>query len=281
MTSGTSTVGLQVKLAPATWTRGSAAALNGAVGLWFAVTVIGQLVFAAYIALLYGGAAVRGDFKGWNAVMTHGHVAGETVGNATTGIHLLFAALIMLGGALQLVPWIRSHAPRFHRWNGRVYLSGAVIAAVSGLYMLWFRGTVGDLAQHLGTTLNAILIVLFAGLALRGALRREFAAHRRWALRLFLAVSGVWFFRVGLMFWLAVNGGPAGFDMNTFTGPFLSFLAFGQYLVPLAVLELYLRVRTHGGAVAQAGMSAALLVLTMATAVGVGVATMGMWLPRM
>lgn len=281
MTSGTSTVGLQVKLAPATWTRGSAAALNGAVGLWFAVTVIGQLVFAAYIALLYGGAAVRGDFKGWNAVMTHGHVAGETVGNATTGIHLLFAALIMLGGALQLVPQIRSHAPRFHRWNGRVYLAGAVIAAVSGLYMLWFRGTVGDLSQHLGTSLNAVLVVVFAGLTLRGALRREFAAHRRWALRLFLAVSGVWFFRIGLMFWLAVNGGPAGFDMKTFTGPFLSFLAFGQYLVPLAVLELYLLVRAYGGAVAQSGMAAALLVLAMATAVGVGVATMGMWLPRM
>ena len=260
---------------------GAATALSAAATFWFAATVIGQLVFAAYIVVLYGGHGLHGNFQGWNAVMSHGHVPGDGVGNLATGIHLLLAAVIMLGGALQLLPQLRRIAPRVHRWNGRVYLAGAVLAALSGIYMLWWRGAVGDVVQHIGTSLNAVLVLLFGGLALRRALQRDIAAHPRWALRLFLAVSGVWFFRVGLMFWLAVNGGPAGFDPTTFTGPALSLLAFAQYLLPLAVLEGYLRSRDGGSAVARWTMAALLSLLTVAMVAGIAVASMGMWLPRM
>lgn len=263
---------------PTPW---SAAALAAAARFWFIATVIGQLMFAAYIVALYGGAAARGDFEAWNAVMSHGHVPGDGAGNVATGVHVLLAAILMLGGALQLVPQVRHRAPRLHRWNGRIYLAGAVLAALSGLYMLWWRGAVGDTAQHLGISLNAVLVLVFAGLALKNVLRGDIAAHRRWALRLFLAVSGVWFFRVGLMFWLAVNGGPAGFDPDTFTGPALSFLAFAQYLLPLAVLEAYLRCRDGGGAAARWTVAALLALASLAMGAGIAVASMGMWLPRM
>lgn len=256
-------------------------ALTWAVNCWFAVTVIGQLIFVVYVVAVYGGAVLRGDLKGWNAVMPHGYVPGETMGNLSIGMHLLLAAIIMVGGALQLVPNIRSRAPRFHHWNGRMYLTGAVFAAASGLYMMWTRGTVGNVVQHAGTSLNALLIFAFAYLALVRAIGRDIAAHRRWALRLFLCVGGVWFFRVGLMFWIAVNGGPAGFDPKTFTGPFLSFLAFAQYLLPLAVLELYLACRRGGGTTEHIGMAGIMIVATAITVIGVAVATMGMWLPNM
>lgn len=257
--------------------RWAVTALSASARFWFLATVTGQLFFAAYIIALYGGAAARGDLPGWNAVMTHGHVPGDSVGNVATGVHLLLAAILMLGGALQLVPHVR----RLHRWNGRVYLAGAMLAALSGLYMLWWRGAVGDTTQHLGISLNAVLVLVFAGLALQNAVRRDIAAHRRWALRLFLAVSGVWFFRVGLMCWLAIHGGPLGFDPASFTGPFLSFLAFAQYLLPLAVLEAYLRCRDGGNAMLRLGMAAVLALLTVAMSVGIAVAAMGMWLPRM
>lgn len=259
----------------------AALALTAAARFWFVATVAGQLVFAAYIVSLYGGAAVDGNLNGWNKVMTHGFVRADLPGNIVTAVHLLLAAVIMVGGTLQLIPQLRARAPSFHRWNGRVYFAGAVVAALSGLYMMWFRGAVGDTVQHLGTSLNAVLVVACAGMTLRRALSRDFAAHRRWALRLFLCVSGVWFFRVGVMFWLAVNGGPAGFDINTFTGPFLSFLSFAQYLLPLAVLELYLRCGDGGGVLARGGTALLLVALTLAMAVGISVATMGMWLPRM
>ena len=98
--------------------------------------------------------------------------------------------------------------------------------------------------------------MVFATLALRYALARDFKTHRRWALRLFMVVNGVWFFRVGLMFWIAVNQGPVGFDPKTFRGPFLSFWAFADYLLPLAILELYLRTKDRAGTRGQFAMAA-------------------------
>lgn len=256
-------------------------ALQYAARSWFAVAVAGQCMFAAYIAVLYGSTALRGEFAAWNRVMTHGYIEGAAAGNLATGLHLLGAAVIMLGGALQLLPGLRARAPRLHRWNGRLYLAAAVAASVTGIHMVWWRGAVGDTVQHVATTLNGVLVVLCAGMALLRIRARKIEAHRRWALRLFLAVSGVWFFRIGLMFWLVVNRGPAGFDPRTFEGPFLTFLAFAQYCVPLAVLELVFVCRVRGGAAAQLGMACVLAGATLATAVGVAAATAGMWLPNM
>lgn len=136
------------------------------------------------------------------------------------------------------------------------------------------------MVQHLGVSLNALLILLGVVMALRFAVARDFSAHRRWALRLFLLVSGVWFFRVGLFLWLIINQGPAGFDPKTFEGPFLSFLSFAQYLLPLAVLELYFHTQDHGSVFGRAAMAVGLLVLTVAMGVGIVGATAGLWLPR-
>jgi hypothetical protein len=111
-------------------------------------------------------------------------------------------------------------------------------------------------------------------MAWRYAVARQFETHRHWALRLFLVVSGVWFFRVGLFFWIIINGGPVGFDDEKFEGPALTILSFLQYLLPLAVLELYLRTQRGGGAIRRFTVAGALFVLTAAMGVGiVGVAS--------
>jgi Predicted membrane protein (DUF2306). len=188
--------------------------------------------------------------------------------------------ILIVGGAAQLIPRLRQRAPRFHRWNGRIYVVAAFAASLAGLYLLWVRGTIGDLIQHLGVTLNAILIMLFAILAVRAAKSRRIDAHRRWALRLFLVVNGVWFFRVGLFLSFALNHGPFGFNPDTFRGPFITFLSFAQSLLPLAVLELYLRAQ-DAEAPARLAMAAALFVMAVATGIGVFALTMGMWLPAM
>jgi hypothetical protein len=248
---------------------------------WFVAMLAAQLMFAAYIVVLYGGAALAGEFGTWNRVMAHGYRAGAPAANAATAFHLGAAALLMLSGALQLPPRLRTLAPRLHRWNGRLYLGAAIGASLTGIGMVWWRGAAGDLVQHLGTTFNGLLILLCAGMALQRILAGDVAAHRRWALRLFLAVSGVLFFRVGLMLWLALHGGPAGFDPQTFTGPFLSFLAFAQSLGPLLILELYLRCRARGGVSEMLAMAVLLAVLTLALAGGSVVATAGLWLPHM
>lgn len=257
----------------------AATSLKAAVRFWVAMVVIGQLIFAFTVASFYGRAAVRGDLQVWNRFMTHGYIPGDRAGNLAVVIHLVSAVIINLAGAIQLIPQIRDRAPSFHRWNGRLYIVTAFTISIAGLYMMWVRGSSGDLSQHLGTTLMAALIMLCAAMALRYALARDFKTHRRWALRLYLVVSASLFIRAVLFLSLFLNSGPFGFDPNTFTGPFLTLLAFAQYLVPLAVLEIYFRAQDRGGAPGRFAMTAGLLVLTVALGAGIFTVTLGVWLP--
>jgi hypothetical protein len=254
-------------------------ALKASARLWFFVAVIGQLMLAAYVALFYGSTALQGHIEAWNRVLTRGYIRGDSAGNAAMIVHLLAAVVLTVGGAILLIPQVREWIPAFHRWTGRVYLLTALAGSITGLYMTWIRGTRGDVSQHVGGSLNAVLIILCAVFALRSAITRRFSAHRRWVLRLFMVVSGAWFYRVGLFLWLLLNHGPVGFDLKTFQGPALTFLSFANSLVPLAVLELYLHVQTRSGVQGRLAMAVALFVLTVAMDIGIFGATAGMWLP--
>jgi hypothetical protein len=255
--------------------------LGFAAKAWFIVAILGQLLFVTYVIGFYGRAAAQGRPELWNKVLPHGYVTGDTFGNIVVAMHLAFAAYITLGGALQVISGVRRWFPTLHRWNGRAYMVSAFIMSAGGLVMVWTRGTVGGPAQAVAISINALLIMLCAVMTLRHALARQFDVHRRWALRLFLVVSGVWFFRIGLMFWIAVNQGPVGFDPHTFRGPALVALAFGQYLLPLAMLELYFRAQKSRSAAAQGIMAASLGMLTLVTAAGIAAAFMFMWLPML
>lgn len=254
--------------------------LNASAQLWFIIAVLGMWIFAFYVASFYGGAAIDGDFMKWNRVLPHGYIEGESMGNLAVAIHLLFAVIVMVGGPIQFIPQLRKHAPSLHRWNGRFYISAAFIISLSGVYMVISKGTISGLIGDISVSINGILIMIFAYLAIRNAVKRKIDVHRRWALRLFLAMAGVWFFRIGLMFWLFINKGPVGFDPETFRGPFLVFLGFGQYLIPLAVLELYFFAQKKKTKTTKVLMSFGLLLLTGVTAIGIFAATMSMWLPR-
>jgi tetratricopeptide (TPR) repeat protein len=257
-------------------------ALKGAARFWFVVVLIGQFVFAFSVASFYSLTALRGGFQAWNKRLPHGYVAGDTLGNTALVGHILFAAVISFAGALQLIPRLRNRFPAFHRWNGRLYLLAAFTQGISGLYLVSSgRKVVGDLSQHVGLWMSAALMILCAAMALRYALTRDFKTHRKWALRLFLVASGSWFFRVGLFLSLLIFKGPFGFDPNTFTGPFLTFLTFGEFLLPLAVLELYLYAREHPGAMRRVATAVILVVLALGIGAGSFAFTMAMSLPAL
>jgi len=253
-------------------------ALKTAARFWFAVTVVGQLIFAFTVASFYSLTALRGDYHKWN--FTNGYVPGFSVGNTAVVMHVASAVIIMLAGAVQLVPQIRNRFPVFHRWNGRIYMLTALTLSVAGLYMTWFRGSVGDLSIHLGSTVNALLIWLCGGMALRYALARDFQIHRRWALRFFLVVSASWFFRIGFFLSFLVFKGPVGFDPTTFRGPFLTFMTFAQYLIPLAVLEIYLRAQDRPGVLRRMATAGMLFVLTLVMGAGLFAVAMAQWVPQ-
>lgn len=255
--------------------------LNTAVAVWFIVAVLGQLIFGVYVALFYGKATATGHTEDWNKVLPHGYVPGETMGNIFVGLHLLLAVIIIIGGPLQLIQKIRKFMPRFHKWNGRLYILSAYIISLSGFYMVWIRGSIGGIIQHISISINAILIMFCATFAIRYAMARDIKSHRIWAIRLFLVMNGVWFFRVGFNFWLLINQGPVGFNPKTFEGPFLYFLTFSQYILPLVLFEFYLKAKKSQNKSFVLITSAALILFTLIMAIGIFGASKGIWFPKM
>ncbi|WP_162937766.1 DUF2306 domain-containing protein [Indioceanicola profundi] len=245
------------------------------------VALTGQLIFAVYIAAVYGGVLLGGGPESWNRSPALAYRPDDLFGNLMFGLHALFALIIIAGGMLQMIPAIRRRFPAFHRRVGQTYLVAATILATGGIILIIWRGTVGSTVMQIGSCLNGIVILVCASFTWAYAYRRRFDQHRRWALRLFLSVSGVWFFRISLMLWLLIFQAPVGFDPDSFTGPLLLILTYGQFLLPLAILELYFCAQNGGSAATKLGMACLLVVLALLTAGGIFGAAMGMWLPRM
>lgn len=259
-----------MSFAPASRRPFSELALRGSAALWLALAALGQWAFFYYIAAFYGASLVDARFEVWNRLAALGrtpYVPGDTGGNLAFLAHALGAGLVALGGALQLVPAVRARWPRFHRWNGRVFLATVTALSLSGFYLVWIRGTSPSLADAISTTFNGVLILAFARLAYRTARARDFATHRRWALRLYLVSNAQWFLRVGLFSWFVVNqvlGRKVGLD-----DPVLRFWTFGCYLVPLCVLELYLRAKSGAGALGRVAVAGGLVAIALLMAVGI------------
>lgn len=245
-------------------------ALRAAAGFWLFAALAGQWAFLYYIAAFYGSSTFTGNFEMWNRLAALGRtpfVAGDTAGNIAFAAHALGAGIVAFGGALQLIPQVRRYAPRFHRWNGRVFLLTVVALSLSGFYLVWIRRTSPSDIEGLSTSFNGLLILAFAFLAYRHARARDFVVHRRWAMRLYLVSNAQWFLRVGVFGYFVINkamGLQAGFG-----DPFLRFWTFGCYLVPLAVLEIYLRARDNGSAFGKGATAIALVVITLLMGAGI------------
>ena len=230
--------------------RPAEAALRKAAGLWFFVTLLGLWVFLYRIVGQYGVATLSGRFQDWhrNNLLFKGYVPGDTVGNLAFAAHVTFAAVVTVGGVLQLVPQIRARALALHRWNGRAFMVAAATASVAGLYMVWVRHAHSGPVNAVGVSLNAMLNLVCVTVAWRAARRGDIDGHRRWALRTFMVVNGVFFKRVA-------------------TGPEW-FVEFGSYLVPLAILELYLRAKASRSRTAQLALAIGLVAVTIYMWVG-------------
>jgi len=247
--------------------------------IWYLVAAVGQLGFLYFILAFYGVRTVSGNLAGWNdKPLIDGYIAGDNVGNLMFAVHAIGAAAITLGGLLQLVPMIRQRYPSFHRWTGRVFIALAWVMAIGGLWMVWIRGTYLSVASAIAISLNALLILAFTALALRAALAGRIAEHRRWALRGFMMVSGVWFLRVGIMAWIILNQGPVGMT-DSLSGPADIALVFASVLVPLAVLEIYLAAQRSRQPSHKIAASALVLAMTALMAIGVFGTIRFMWGP--
>ena len=247
----------------------------------FGIGVAGLWLFTAYIILFYGGIVLRGTYEQVNERLGHGVVEGDVAGNFMLAVHIFVAAIITFGGPLQFFSSVRNRFPVFHRWLGRIYFTIAFLAAGSGLYMNATRGAHGGWVMGLGNLLNAILIMAFAILAWRTAIQRDFKAHRKWAIRTFVMVSGVWFFRIGYGLWILLTGFTGVGANADLTGPFDRFLAMAHWLIPLVILECYFWAKSHQNPIIKQRTAYFFGALSIFLIVGIGMATMIFWWPAL
>lgn len=246
-------------------------ALNAAARFWLAVSLIGQWAFLYYIVAFYGPSTFMGDFQAWtrNRFLIKGYVPGDTPGNLVFAAHALLAGVIAFGGALQLIPRIRSRWMSFHRWNGRAFIATSLLVSLTGLWMVWVRGAKMSTPSAIAVSINGVLIIVFAVLAWRTARSHDVSAHRRWALRTYMVANGQWFIRIGMIAWMMINRGR--------DGGFFQFWNFGCYLFPLLVLELYLHTKEKAGSAARFAMAGGLAVLTLLMGFGIFGLSMFLW----
>jgi hypothetical protein len=246
------------------------AALSTSAAFWLLVALIGQWAFFYYIAAFYGGSTLTGQFEAWNRLEALGANApyrpGDVLGNTAFGAHAFGAGLVAFGGALQLLPFVRRRWPTFHRWNGRLFLLTVTGLSLSGFYLVWIRNPPPDSFTELATTANGLLILGFAAVALNAALKRDFTVHQRWAMRLYLVSNAQWFTRVGVFAYFVIN--MALGREASFRDPFFPFWAWGCFLAPLAVLQLYFFAQDRGGPALRLATAGGLVMLTLAMGVG-------------
>lgn len=242
---------------------------------WYCSALIGLFAFSAYVIKEYGASALGLSDK----QPSSSFITGDWLGNFFLVTHLSLAIIVILGGLFQLNPWVRRRYPAAHRLNGKVFLVAAIICSLAGQYLIFTREVPGSWIMDLGTSFAGILVLTFSYLSYKAARKRRFDDHRRWALRLFLVANAGWFFRIGLMLWLAVNQGPVGMDMETFTGPALLFISYAQFLLPLFLLEIYLWAESSKLSSIKVTVALILFIACIATLAGSAAAGVMMWFP--
>jgi len=257
----------------------AAGALRWAGIIWFIVAAFGQAAFVGFILAFYGTRTAAGNYAGWNdKPLIDGYVAGDGTGNFVFAAHVLLASVVTLAGLVQLIPTIRRTFPALHRWTGRTFLVVSGFMALSGFWLTLVRGTSLSAVSSAAIVVDGLLILIFAGLAWRHAVKRRFDQHRVWAMRTFMAVSGVWFLRVGIMGWVLVNQGPVGMS-DSLSGPADIVLVFGSYLIPLVLLEVYFRAGRSAHPVSKWLTAVVVFAAALFTAIGVFGTIALMWGP--
>lgn len=172
---------------------------------------------------------------------THLFVAGAWLSNPLMFLHMLGGAAITVLAPVQVLPVLRARAPALHRAGGYVLAALAALTALAGLAYIALRGTVGGPWMNVAFAGYGALLLLAAIQAPRMARAGDFAAHRAWALRLFVLAMGSLIYRLHYAVWyLASDGLSSAAD---FSGAFDRVTMFAFYLPYLALLELWLRLR--------------------------------------
>jgi len=148
------------------WAIGTAVSGLVALGVWVTLRATWSVAHGGNSA--FAGAF---DYPGWVAA------------------HFVSALMFVTILPFQLLPHVRSTYPHAHRIAGRVAAGSGVIFSLTGLAIPWVMPArpFGELAFM---TTMGLVFPLLVGRGIVAARRRDFAAHRRWMLRVTAAALG-------------------------------------------------------------------------------------------
>ena len=137
---------------------------------WAAMTAAALLVaiYAVFTALTAAGGS---------------GVAAEMFATSAIGAlsHFLGGAIVMIAGALQFNARLRARHLHWHRWLGRIYVSGVLVGGIAGFYLAFY--TNGGLVARFGFALLALCWVGTTWVAYLQIRRGNVDVHRAWMVR--------------------------------------------------------------------------------------------------
>lgn len=205
------------------------------------MALLGVLLLAtlpfAWHSLRFGAQGLVTDLAG----RTHLFDAARPVATAAIFTHMAAGAVITFLAPVQLIGPIRRRWPALHRATGHAIVAGSLIAGAGGLVYIGLRDTVGGPLMDWGFGLYGALLLLCAVQTLRHGRAGRMAAHRDWALRLFVLAIGSLLYRLHYGLWYMATDGL--WSAEDFTGAFDRVQVFAFYLPYLALVELWLRRR--------------------------------------
>jgi hypothetical protein len=147
--------------------------------------------------------------------------------------HTVAGLLATVLGPLQFVSRLRATRPGLHRLTGKVYLSAVLVAAVCAC-VLALTSQISQSYQW-GLLLGAALWIATGAAAYVAIRQRAVIRHRAWMIRNYTVTF--FFITFFVAFDILTAAGAA--DVTVFAGP----LVFGCLLLPLALVEAWLRSR--------------------------------------
>jgi len=191
--------------------------------LWVSLEVIDKYLIAG----------IDNPAEKWNDMLPY---LGSTRARACCmGLHFLCGSVMTVGGLWQVMPISHRSEWRFtHRIMGRIFVVCAFLTAIGGVgFILQQQKLVGGYSMTMSFSLFGVTAVTCATLTFWYARQKDFAAHRRWAIRSFVLGIGSFEFRVLLY---AGDGGDSLW--------YNQFIAWFFFLGNLIFVEWYLRAQS-------------------------------------
>jgi len=158
-------------------------------------------------------------------------------------IHWVGGSIVLFCGPLQLIASIRRKFPKFHGWNGKIYLFGCILTSFGGFFYLVLNGTVGGISMDISFAIYGVALLFCAIMAFReGFWTKNIKRHREWALRTFYLGFASAFYRF-LAFPLVLSSISTSIQVALGRDQkieWLNVIAWIMYL-PYVIVEIYIQ----------------------------------------